>query len=805
MQEYVNGRQSRKNTDTYYIKPFLFLELVTPKRMSGLHRFLTKRERHKKHDKEVTTGSYPNYRGLFASTLDGSKDEEKKIKTLERQIAQKGIAELKAESIQYALRTNYANGDVEKALEMVSLLEDSIEGVVREYTPNTKLLGAENREGVTCYVDALLFAMFARLDCFEAILYKNFSDEPRQKLVITLRLWVNILRSGKLITTDITKHLQDALSECGWQDAAELKQQDVSEAFSFITGKLELPLLTLKMDIYHTGKEDAADDHKFINERLLEVAIPPAQGDQGSLTLEDCLEAYFNNRIEVKRYLERRSTLSSVKSFDSAIKGFAAHVEAAELNSPGPSPILSTSSRIDEATPSSPITDINPSPILPNQRTSIVQERFIPDKDGIDEESKDFKRSSPRHRLRKGSVRKEVMMPAWQFFSLIPWYTDNTPTNDAQVAAHFSSKRPILGLCLKRYSVLPTGRAIRLHTYIDVPIEIGLPHFIQDDKMDEEGPIYGNFKLSLQAVVCHRGNSVDSGHYIALVRGASANAAPSSLSVSDENTPPQADASRHWMRFDDLAEERISMVDIEQALKEESPYLLFYQILPISDDIEEAHPLDYSQSDDDQGASVSVGQVWTLPSLSESNNDGQSERATSSSARPSFETMWLETLLSPPAYEVESKKSAASSGGAEGTIDSGNTKASAISFSDPSTLKTEDGRNSFLFSRQITKGHKSRSHTRENSENRLSATLSRLTGRRSREKLQNESNTADGEEDEAIRMIDHSPNDQHRQMANGIENKPKRAKQERDKHLGKKRAEKPVGSGNKPERECTVM
>lgn len=86
---------------------------------------------------------------------------------------------------------------------MVSLLEDSIEGVVREYTPNTKLLGAENREGVTCYVDALLFAMFARLDCFEAILYKNFSDEPRQKLVITLRLWVNILRSGKLITTDI--------------------------------------------------------------------------------------------------------------------------------------------------------------------------------------------------------------------------------------------------------------------------------------------------------------------------------------------------------------------------------------------------------------------------------------------------------------------------------------------------------------------------------------------------------------------------------------------------------------------------
>ena len=45
--------------------------------------------------------------------------------------------------------------------------------------------------------------MFARLDCFEAILYKSFNDEPRRKLAILLRFWVNLLRAGKLITTDI--------------------------------------------------------------------------------------------------------------------------------------------------------------------------------------------------------------------------------------------------------------------------------------------------------------------------------------------------------------------------------------------------------------------------------------------------------------------------------------------------------------------------------------------------------------------------------------------------------------------------
>lgn len=107
---------------------------------------------------------------------------------------------------------------MDTAIALLLLLEDSIEGIIRNYTPNTKLLGAENRNGVTCYLDALLFAMFARLDCFEAILYKSFNDEPRRKLAILLRFWVNMLRSGRLITTDIVSdyafhsHLLDSLT-----------------------------------------------------------------------------------------------------------------------------------------------------------------------------------------------------------------------------------------------------------------------------------------------------------------------------------------------------------------------------------------------------------------------------------------------------------------------------------------------------------------------------------------------------------------------------------------------------------------
>jgi Ubiquitin carboxyl-terminal hydrolase len=138
-------------------------------------------------------------------------------------------------------------------------------------------------------------------------------------------------------------------------------------------------------------------------------------------------------------------------------------------------------------------------------------------------------------------------------------------------------------MCLKRYSVLPNGNAIRLNTYIDIPTQIGLPHFIQDDALDEDGLLYGNFKLLLQSVVCHRGNSLDSGHYIALVRGTNSTAAPSTSHSSDANSLLSSDSSEQWMRFDDLAPERITRVNIEQALKEESPYLLFYQIVPVDD------------------------------------------------------------------------------------------------------------------------------------------------------------------------------------------------------------------------------
>jgi cobalamin-dependent methionine synthase I len=112
-----------------------------------------------------------------------------------------GILRMGEEQASHAL--TWHPDDLDKAYDLLVLANESIEGEVKDYTPGITMLGAINRNMVTCYLDALLFAMFARLDSFEAMLYDNFDDEPRRKLAAVLRLWVNLLRTGQLIKVEL--------------------------------------------------------------------------------------------------------------------------------------------------------------------------------------------------------------------------------------------------------------------------------------------------------------------------------------------------------------------------------------------------------------------------------------------------------------------------------------------------------------------------------------------------------------------------------------------------------------------------
>lgn len=617
---------------------------------------------------------------------------------------------------------------------MLVLANESLEGELKEFNPNVAMLGAINRNMVTCYLDALLFAMFARLDSFEAMLYDEFNDEPRKKLAAILRLWVNLLRTGRLIRVDFTKHLQEALAQCGWEEAALVCQQDASEAFTFITGALDLPLLTLKMDIYHTGREDKEDDHKFVNERLLEVALPEEGEVDKGVTLEDCLENYFNNRIEVKRHLQRQNTLPSIhRATSESEKKEIMHIETVELSGPE-TPLVATPTTFGPPSPISPVR-----PISGRRRgDSIFTERYTihgtpRESDRFDEKKhlEEMLDNSSSGRPRSASLlRKEVMMPAWQFFSLIPWYTDNVPKTDAQVAAHFSSKRPVLGICLKRYMMSPDGTPKRLNTYVDIPLEIGLPHFISDERMQEEGPLFGNFKLVLQSVVCHRGVSVDSGHYVSLVR---ANKPPPQQRPSTPHNETAEDEDS-WLRFDDLSNPRVVEVDVQQALREESPYLLFYQVQPIDEELaSRGDPPSY-----DEAQSVSTSAAPSRETLS-----SETDATTTDIDITEWEKV---NSVKGPSSVVDSVTGAEAPGRSSVSSDRRSSFAIEDHDANPSNLvrgrpppTPDEQRSSFLSaSRRNSKAWLSGSKSRpssESGENRLSITLSRLTGRGSKDKL----------------------------------------------------------------------
>jgi len=168
--------------------------------------------------------------------------------------------------------------------------------------------------------------------------------------------------------------------------------------------------------------------------------------------------------------------------------------------------------------------------------------------------------------------------PAWNATS------NGQPQSDVDVAHHFN-QRPVLGICLKRYTMTEQGVPVRQNTLIDIPDSLRLPHFmVLDDGTAEQEPngLSQEYKLVLQSVVCHRGDSLHSGHYVAFAR-----VAPKLLTDNRryEHDPPPDYEEAQWAKFDDLAvDNRVTYVDdIKQSLAEEMPYLLFYQIVPMVD------------------------------------------------------------------------------------------------------------------------------------------------------------------------------------------------------------------------------
>ena len=234
------------------------------------------------------------------------------------------------------------------------------------------------------------------------------------------------------------------MADCGWSDARMLEQQDTSEAFAFLTETLQLPLLSLQVDLFHQGRGDK-DDHKVVYERLLNLAVPPDPEGKG-IQLEDCLEEYFNTQVDVLRENEEtKKSIAEDGTPDS--KPTLVHRntirltdqdngEASTVMSASP---VTVSPPARSSNPTSPTRDEPPVPHRTQSETAVSFPEDIPStSEGrpstrtrstsiiqsmlLDEKgrSSSIDGTMLQKAKRKGSVVvKTVTIPAWQFFRLI--------------------------------------------------------------------------------------------------------------------------------------------------------------------------------------------------------------------------------------------------------------------------------------------------------------------------------------------------------------------------------------------------
>ncbi|CAG8443182.1 8771_t:CDS:2 [Scutellospora calospora] len=185
-------------------------------------------------------------------------------------------------------------------------LVEAEEGLVLDIQKDVIMLGSENDRFTSCYIDSLMFAMFARTRAFDGMLFIQQEGRNVRSLQTHLRLFVNRLRTGKHINAHMVKQLRESMFDCGWigkDESENPTQEDASELFLFLSCLYELPYLPLEIHLFHGGSKDP-NDERVITERLIQVAIPGDPHDETPVSLEEVLVTHFHDSVVsgIKRF-----------------------------------------------------------------------------------------------------------------------------------------------------------------------------------------------------------------------------------------------------------------------------------------------------------------------------------------------------------------------------------------------------------------------------------------------------------------------------------------------------------------------
>ncbi|KAI9650398.1 hypothetical protein NHQ30_000412 [Ciborinia camelliae] len=541
-------------------------------------------------------------------------EEREKVASLRRFFQNEGRNDVNDEQIIFCLNSKFAKGDAEKARLFLVVIQESLSGIVYPFDPLTNMLGAENPTA-TCWLDSFLCSLFSVPTQFQDLLIVSYEDPSKQKLIQLIRLWVNLLRKGILIEVSITDRILDSLHECGWDDLDRTKHQDPTEAHMKIGDILNWPMLKLRVDLQHGGIESTQDDHKTSQERTVPVSIPTNYSGLGRVTLEECIEDSLNSHVQVCRCIEP-SPPESTRNYDE--KPILEHVEITEAES--------------TIAPPSPLEIVTQT----HSQNQLVRE--------ITHERKSLYRSMSRISTRSKGIGREVTIPALQAYTLflrpypnlyhlnsnitqpkivpilidnIAWSaTDPPPISNQELAHRFHKHKPMIGFDLKRYGVGSDGiSTVRINTPVDIPSEMRIPYFV-DEGVSHDVPISERYKLVLRSMICHKGDTIHSGHYTSVFRlNLEADGDWDSERPNDSGEPPEY-AEERWMVHDDIADKRVQRADINAALNDDEygmPVTLWYELVPTYEEFryEELH----RRTSMDNMTPPSYTEVSSIPSI----------------------------------------------------------------------------------------------------------------------------------------------------------------------------------------------
>ncbi|KAL7752690.1 hypothetical protein RI367_001692 [Sorochytrium milnesiophthora] len=427
--------------------------------------------------------------------------------------------------VESSLRLNGWNED--EAISYLEALSDAESGYLTPISTHVILRGIEN-SGNTCYIDSLIFALFARMSAFDSLLTQDLAGDALpsvRRLQCALVMVVNRLRRGKLVVREEMRRLEYAVKEVwgqvggGGGVGTVGRQEDVSELFLLLTSAFKSPFLPIWQSIHHGGERES-DDTKLFTERCLQLSITNPK-ERAPVQLDTLLLDYF---------------------FDNRVSDLQRHVPV-------------------DAEP-----DLRP---LTPESLSEKPKRVPRSHDDADSDN--------------------VLLSGWSMLKVLPFLSSENEAGESTALSFLQQRAIIIPIVLKRYyTKVAAGKVKRVSRPVVVPTNVFFDDFVDAPASSPDigattpasaatTPRDSSYVLQLRSVICHLGDSPDRGHFVTYVR-------------SDSSQDDSGTNTAEWLRFDGIGPNRVTTLSsttaVTQRFREDvynNAYMLFYELVETHD------------------------------------------------------------------------------------------------------------------------------------------------------------------------------------------------------------------------------